>query len=104
MTRTFPKSLRGKLVLALTAQSTSNSFDGTPAAKAALRKLPDGLAAAGVNAITARILRWYGDKQWVRDFVKSSRQHVSAESSERIDDCLALSYGKFVEKYAPDYA
>jgi hypothetical protein len=97
-----PQECHARFVEALMKQSSSNSYQGAPAARRILQTLPEPLATAGVNTLNVQYLLWYGSRPETREFVDRNIGLAGPELQPLLQDYLKMSRLEFLKRYDPD--
>lgn len=96
----IPAELHEKYVDVLLWQAESSSFQGAPAARKGLRKLPEAIARSGFSLLDAEYLSTYGNKESFREFVKQYQKLAPSKMKTLLRDYLFMSFRDFRDKYA----
>jgi hypothetical protein len=98
----IPPGLKKDFVFALLNQARSSSYQGAPAARRALRSLPDDLAKAAIDLMDLDFLFRNSQYEEVRNFA-GRYQHLAEESKRAMfKDLSDLGCREFAKKYIPE--
>jgi len=98
----IPPLLYSDFANTMFAQARSTSWQGAPAAKRAIRDLPEKIAAAAIDTLDARsLLLHYGDA-YMKSFVKHHMHLAKGQVRTLLDDYLSLSSRDFLDKHGRD--
>lgn len=100
----LPKALWPDYVMMLINQSSSMSYKGAPAAKQALRRLPDEVAKAGLRNLRSGVVSQFGHDRWkVAKGLATQYGHLASSRQRNfVNDLANLSWPALCEKYATD--
>lgn len=99
-----PPELYKDFVFALIEHSRSSARRGAPAAREALKALPDDMARAAIKALDPKYLTTSGHSDELKQFVERYKQFIKPASKEMLQDFVKLTYRRFTEKYLPEEA
>lgn len=97
----IPEQLHKEYVFALFGQATSGAFTGAPAARKALKVLPDNVAKAGILGIDKEFLLWREVEEDAKEFIKHFGHLGTTRQHRLFKDFLALSKPDFWKEYLP---
>ena len=95
----IPAELYGDYVVTLLNQARSSSWHGAPAARRALRSLPDRIAKVGIKRIDIEFLDRYGRTENVESFIQKYGKYASKNQRKPFKDFSELSVREFWSKY-----
>ena len=98
----IPKDLCSEYVKALVEQADSRSWQGAPAARRALERLPPDLAKALFKFTDAHYLTWHAREKTVRDLLTTYQSAAPPSKRKLVADFLRMSPSAFIGKYDPD--
>lgn len=99
-----PPELYKDFVFALLEHSRSSARQGAPAARQALRSLPDAMAKAAINALKPKYLATSGRSEDLKAFVERYKRFAKPSKKEMLQDFTKMSYKTFLDKYLPEEA
>lgn len=95
----IPPILYGRYVETLFDQAGSQSWNGAPTARRALKDLPKEIARAGIRKIDLKVVERNDKNEWFRTFVENHIRLAHKSQTSLLRDYLNLSYREFWRKY-----
>jgi len=94
----IPGKLRRAYLEALLVQTDSGAYQGAPAARRALRELPDDMVDMLMSLLDRKELSRHQDSEPIRRFLEENESRWPPRSANAYRDYITLSFFEFLEK------